>query len=161
MRSPCSRTDRGHFKSVGSICFSTTALLWPTPQGAWYLVQGAPHFTVYRVDGDLNLTLLGDFAGKGHHSTRILDARFISKDVLHLFWGDVLSSGNHLRMRCVDFDVKKRKWSHNREIFRLDQFVSSAADPTILQLEDESLHYLWKIDEGADEVSRPGCITRP
>jgi hypothetical protein len=126
------------------------------PEGTWYLIQGAPHFTVYQVEGDLKLTRLGDFAGKGHHTIRILDARFISKDVLHLFWGDVLSAGNHLRMRCVDFDVKKRKWSHNREVFRLDQFVSSANEPTVLQLEDDSLHYLWKIDEGAKQGEATG-----
>jgi hypothetical protein len=77
--------------------------------GTWYLVQGDPHFTVYQADRELNLTRLGDFPGKGHHSTRIVDARFISKDVLHLFWGDVLPRGNHLRMRCIDFDVKQKK----------------------------------------------------
>jgi len=57
------------------------------PGGTWYLIKGAPHFTVYQVEGDLKLTRLGDFAGKGHHTIRILDARFISKDVLHLSGG--------------------------------------------------------------------------
>ena len=118
------------------------------PEGAWYLVQGPPRFTVYRVEGDRKLTRLGEFAGKGHHTIRIMDARFISKDVLHLFWADVLPTGNHLRMRCVDFDVKERRWSHNRGIFRLDHFVNSADEPTVLQLEDDSLHYLWNLDEG-------------
>src|SRR5262249_31049089 len=89
------------------------------------------------------------FAGKGHHSVDIVDIRSISKDVLHLFWGDVLVGDNHLRMRCVDLDVKKQKWLHSREIFRLDQFVSSASEPTVLQLKDDSLHYLWRVDEGA------------
>ena len=119
------------------------------PDGSWYLLNwpGSANFTVYEVDKELHLKRLGSFAGKGHHSVRILDARFISKDVLHLFWADVLS-GNHLRMRCVDFDVRRQKWLHNREIFRLDKFVSSANEPTVLQLKDESLHYLWSIDEG-------------
>jgi len=126
------------------------------PEGAWYLIQGPPHFMVYRIDGDLKLTHLGEFAGKGHHTIRIMDARFIAKDVLHLFWADVLPTGNHLRMRCIDFDVKKRRWSHNREIFRLDRFVSSADGPTVLQLEDASLHYLWKIDEGENRGEATG-----
>ena len=68
----------------------------------------------------------------------------------------MLPTGNQLRIRCVDFDVQKRKWSHNREIFRLDQFVSSAADPTVLQLPDESLHYLWKVDEGEHQGEATG-----
>ena len=126
------------------------------PEGAWYLVQGPPRFTVYRIEGDLKLTRLGEFAGKGHHTIRIMDARFLSKDVLHLFWADVLPTGNHLRMRCIDFDVKERRWSHNRELFRLDRFVSSADGPTVLQLEDASLHYLWKIDEGQNRGEATG-----
>jgi len=122
------------------------------PDGAWYLIRwsASDPFTVYEVDKELNLTRLGNFAGKGH-----LDARFISKDVLHLFWVDVLS-GNRLRWRCVDFDVKKQKWLHNREIFRLDKFTSSVSGPTVLQLKDESLHYLWRIEEGREQGEATG-----
>jgi hypothetical protein len=123
--------------------------------GTWYLIQGGPDFTVYRLDQELNLSRLGNFAGKGHHSIHIEDARFISKDMLHLFWADVLSR-NHLRMRCVDFDVKQQKWLHSREIFRLDKFVSSASEPTVLQLKDDSLHYLWRVDEGAERGEATG-----
>jgi hypothetical protein len=119
------------------------------PAGAWYLIHGAPTVTIYHVDKELNLTRLGIFAGNGHHSDSILHARFISENVLHFVWGDVLPKGNHLRMRCIDFDVKKQKWLHNREIFRLDKFVSSANEPTVLQLPDDSLHYIWRVDEGA------------
>jgi len=128
------------------------------PDGGWYLVNWrfGTDFTVYRVDKELNVTQLGNFKGKGHHSIDILDARFISKDVLHLFWGDVLFSDNYLRMRCVDFDVKKQKWVHAREIFRLDKFVSSANEPAVLQVKDESLHYVWKIDEGAAQTKATG-----
>jgi hypothetical protein len=126
------------------------------PDGAWFLIEGGPKFTVYGVEKDLKLTRLGTFAGKGHHSVAILDARFISKDLLHLFWGDVLPGGNYLRMRCVDFDVKKEKWLHNREVFRLDRVVSSASDPTVLQLKGDSLHYLWRIDEGAKRGEATG-----
>jgi hypothetical protein len=135
---------------LGSGCVVTDS------DGAWYLIQGAPDFKVYQIDNDLKLTRLGSFTGKGHHSTHILDARFISSDTLHLFWGDVLSGGNHLRMRCIDFDVKKRTWLHNREIFKLDEFVSSANEPTVLKLKDDSLHYLWRIDEGANRGEATG-----
>jgi hypothetical protein len=126
------------------------------PDGTWYLIQGAPHFTVYRVDQDLALTRLGSFAGKGHHTIRIADARFLGADVLHLFWGDVLTAGNHLRMRCIDFDVTRRAWRHDREIYRLDRFVSSANEPTVVQLADGSLHYLWRVDEGQKRGTATG-----
>jgi hypothetical protein len=131
-------------------------LVLSQPGGGWYLIQGAPHFTVYQVDKDLKLTRLGDFAGRGHHRVHIADARFISPGVLHLFWGDVLPAGNHLRMRCVDFDVPRRRWLHARAIFRFDRFVSSANEPTVLQLPDGSLHYLWRIDEGARPTEATG-----
>jgi hypothetical protein len=137
-------------------CFIVAA-----PDGAWFLIQGGPRFTVYQVDQDLRLTRLGKFAGKGHHTIRIQDARFISKDILHLFWADVLPAGNYLRMRCVDFDVKKQKWLHNREVFQLDKFVSSASEPTVLQLNDDSLHYLWRIDEGAHQGDATGLYYQP
>ncbi len=126
------------------------------PEGDWYLIQSAPLGSIYQVDGDLKLTKLGEFPGKGQHTIGMLDARFIAKDVLHLFWGEVLSGKNHMRMRCVDLDVRTRKWSHNREIFRLDQFVSSADEPTVLQLEDGSLHYLWRVKEGPEPGEATG-----
>jgi hypothetical protein len=123
--------------------------------GGWYLVQVGPEFTVYRIGQGLTPTRLGSFPKRGHHSIRICDARFIAGDVLHLFWGDVLTSGNHLRVRCIDFDVKQKRWLHDREIFRLDRFTSSANEPTVLQFEDGTLHYLWRVDEGA----KPGDAT--
>jgi hypothetical protein len=123
----------------------------------WYLIQGSPNFTVYAVDKDLQLTRLGNFSGRGFHSIRVADACFPAKDVLHLLWGDVISPGdNHLRMRCIDFDVRQQKWLHNREIFRLNTFVSSANEPTVLQLKDHSLHYIWRVDEGAKKGEATG-----
>jgi len=117
--------------------------------GNWYLIADGPRFKVYQVDKELNFTELGQFNGKGFHSFGgIADARFISKGMLHLFWGDVLPEGNHLRMRCVDFDVQERKWLHGREIFRVDKFVSSSTKPMVVQLNDNSLHYFWRVDEG-------------
>src|SRR5205823_5331896 len=100
---------------------------------------------------------LGDFTARGYHlEHNIVDARFISKDVLHLFWADVLPQDNHLRMRCIDFDVKNWTWLHNREVFRLDEFVGSAHDPTVLQLDDKTLHYLWKVDKGLNPEPAKG-----
>jgi hypothetical protein len=124
-------------------------------KGSWYLIEGGPYFTLYQLDADLNLTALGEFAGKGFHSYGIADARFIAPDVLHLLWGDVIG-GNHLRVRCVDFDVKRKRWLHDRELFRLDQFVSSANEPTVPQLKDESNHYFWRIDLGAKQGKATG-----
>jgi hypothetical protein len=111
-------------------------------EGTWYLLQGGLDNTVYQVDKELNLTLLAKFVGKGHRWTGDLDARFISKDVLHLFWGE----------RCVDFDVKKQKWLHNREISRPENEFVGPSEPTLLQLQDESLHYLWRTNEGPDQT---------
>lgn len=127
-------------------------------EGQWYLIvlSGSAGFTVYHVDQRLNLTRLGNFKGRGFHGTKILDATFIAKDTLHLFWGDVLPGDHHVRMRCVDFEVKKRTWLHAREIFRLDRFVSSASEPTVLRLNDESIHYVWKIDEGERKSEASG-----
>ncbi len=126
------------------------------PEGAWYLIQGGPVFTVHRVESDLKLTPLGRFAGQGFHTIRIADARFIARDVLHLFWGDVVAPDNHLRMRCIDFHVTQKKWLHDRAMYRLDQFVSSANEPTVLQLPDGSLHYLWRIEPGAKPEKEAG-----
>ncbi|HZZ82535.1 MAG TPA: hypothetical protein VFE62_28810, partial [Gemmataceae bacterium] len=123
-------------------------LVVPDPSGNWYLISGAPRCTVHRVTDELKLVAIGEFAGRGHHNTDVLDACFLSRNVLHLFWGDVLAGGNHLRMRCVDFDVTDKKWLHDREIYRLDKFVSSANRPTVLQLANGSLHYQWHVNEG-------------
>ncbi len=135
------------------------AFVLADPDGNWFLIQGGPHFTVYQVDQELKLTELGDFRGKGFHSFGgIVDARFISKSVLHLFWGDVLPDGNKLRMRSIDFDVREKKWLHDREIFRLDKFVSSASKPTVLQLGDGSLYYLWRVDRGEKQDESTGLF---
>ncbi len=126
------------------------------PDGAWFLIRHGPECTVYQIDRKLQLVPVGKFARRGHHSIRIADARFLSKDVLHLFWADVLPQGNQLRMRCVDFDVNARRWLHNREIFRLDTFVGDASEPAVLELKDGSLHYLWRVDEGAKHGEATG-----
>src|SRR5262249_54436517 len=57
-----------------------------------------------------------------------------------LFWGD----------RCVDFDVKKQTWLHNRAM------NEGADEPTVLQLKDESVHYLWRMDKSAEPTPATG-----
>ena len=116
----------------------------------WHLVEGGhTKITVYRADKDLNLTRLGDFAGKGYR------ARFISNDMLHFFWAGSPYRKTGLSLRCVDFDVKHQKWLHKREILQLDKFVY-ANNPTVIQLKDESLHYFWGISEGAKPTEATG-----
>jgi hypothetical protein len=124
-------------------------------EGGWLLVVGGPQFTVFRVEADLNLTPLGSFEGEGHHSTNVLDACMIGPNVLHCFWGDVVE-GNHLRMRCVDFDVQRKTWLHDRVIQRIDEFVSSANRPRVVQLANKSLHYVWRVDTGQEKTKSAG-----
>lgn len=128
--------------------------------GIWYLFEGGNKYALHQIDKDLNLTHVGDFAGKGHHSIHISDARFISKGLLHIFWADV-TGGNYLQIRCVDFDVREKRWLHNREISRLDKFVSDASSPTILQFQDDSLHYVWRVNEGQNKSDSTGVYYQP
>lgn len=120
----------------------------PTANRKWWLIKGSPRFELFKIDERLSLIPYGSFAGRGHHTIQVADAKFIAKDVLHIFWGDVLSLGNPLRVRCVDFDVAGNNWIHDREIARFDGFVSSANHPVVLQFPDKSLHYVWRVDEG-------------
>jgi hypothetical protein len=124
-------------------------------EGGWLLVVGGPQFTVYRVEVDLSLTALGSFEGEGHHSTNVLAACMIGPNVLHCFWGDVVE-GNHLRMRCVDFDVQRKTWLHDRVIQQIDEFVSSANRPKVMQLADKTLHYVWRVDTGQEKTKSAG-----
>src|SRR5262245_60549019 len=124
-------------------------------EGGWLLVVGGPQFTVFRVEADLSLTALGSFEGEGHHSTNVLDACMIAPGLLHCFWGDVVEC-NHLRMRCVDFDIQRKTWFHDRVIQRIDEFVSSAKRPRVVQLADKTLHYVWRVDTGQEKTKSAG-----
>jgi hypothetical protein len=124
-------------------------------EGGWLLVVGGPQFTVFRVEADLSLTALGSFEGEGHHSTNVVDACMIAPGLLHCFWGDVVED-NHLRMRCVDFDLQRKTWLHDRVIQRIDEFVSSANRPKVVQLADRTLHYIWKVDTGQRRTKAAG-----
>src|SRR5262249_26431175 len=94
------------------------------------------------------------------HTVDILDARFVAKGVLHLYWEDVLADDrgltNPLRVRCVDFDVRERKWLHARELFRFDGFVSYTNGPQVRRTADGPLHDFWKVDEGAKKGEPSG-----
>ena len=126
-------------------------------EGGWLLIVGGPQFTVFRVEADLSLTPLGSFEGEGFHSTNVLDACMIVPGVLHCFWGDVIEPGdNHLRMRCVDFDLRRKTWFHDRVIQRIDEFVSSANRPRVVQLADKTLHYVWRVDTGQRKTKSAG-----
>ena len=118
------------------------------PGGDWFLIEDFGTFTIHRLGPELKQTNLGAFATAGQRTAGHVDARFIAQDVLHLFWGEALSSEGLARMRTIDLDVKNRAWLHNREVYRLEKPAASAKNPTLLQLEDGSLHYLWTIDEG-------------
>jgi len=155
--------------------------------GAWHLLvwntkpPGSFELSVFRLDDKLTLAPLGQYRGAGHHDIDILDACFVSQDVLHVFYAEVTdglsrASGwpgwlraiwagvrghatddgpsNYLRLHTVDFNVRQKSWSNEREIYRLDKFVSSASGPAVLSLEDKSRHYLWKVetnDRGAKD----------
>lgn len=131
------------------------SLIVDDQEGGWLLVVGGPQFTVFRVEADLGLTPLGSFEGEGLHSTDVLDACMIGPNVLHCFWGDVVE-GNHLSMRCVDFDLQRKTWLHDRVIQRIDDFVSSANRPRVVQLADKTLHYIWRVDTGEEKTKSAG-----
>lgn len=122
------------------------------PDGSWHLIQegAGEDLKVDAIGQDLSLTRLGTI--RWHPSSTILDARFISPSVLHLFCRE--DREGRRRLRLVDFDVKERKPLHSRETLRLDEMVWGEGG-TILQLGDGSLHYLW----GTNDRRRRGQAT--
>src|SRR5262249_13017033 len=75
--------------------------------------------------------------------------RFIADDVLHLVWAD--GTRDRALIRCIDFDVNKRRWLHSRELFGLESGRGSLREPTVLQRKDGSLHFLWKSSDDLRE----------
>lgn len=120
--------------------------------GVWFLLQPDSGIVVYRIDPDLNLKRLG----QGLYSVGFEDARFIADGLLHLCWGVVDQRKGYVCARCADFDVLRKKWFHNREILRLNKFVDSTEKMEVVQLADESLHYLWGIDGGTKNSDATG-----
>jgi len=120
----------------------------PAPDGSWYVIQNESGFSViHRVEKDLKLAEIGKI--RQRESSRLLDARFISNDIVHL-----LCSGDGIR--CIDFDVKGKKLLHNRQMMaRLEKSVS-LENGTILQAKDGALQYLWGIEDRRDKVDSKG-----
>jgi hypothetical protein len=115
----------------------------PCPDGAWYLVRAETQgfFNVFHIDTKLRLQAEGNF--RRRQSSSLSDAHFISNDMLHVLAMDH-ERGRSSSLRCLDFDVRRKTWLHNREMLRLEQSVTPARG-TALQLKDGSLHYLWGI----------------
>lgn len=124
--------------------------------GTWYLLQGESRIGVYRVDRDLNLKRLGP----DRRPVGLDGSCFITNGLLHLCWESVEGERDYIRLRCVDFDVLRQKWLHDQEIYRLNKSVVSTSGSTVLQLADESLHYLWGIDGGKKNGSVTGLYYR-
>ena len=60
-------------------------------------------------------------------------------------------------MRTIDFAVSEKRWSDEREIWRLDRFTSSVHTAVHI-LEDGTTHYLWQVDEGQNETLATGVF---
>jgi hypothetical protein len=112
----------------------------PTPAGAWHLIQteNEGFFSIYHLDKELRFTRLGRI--RTRQLGPLLNVRFLSHDVVHLFSESEEKSRDGLR--CLDFDVKERKLLHNRALVKLDKFISPC-NGTVLQFKDGTLHYLW------------------
>jgi hypothetical protein len=111
----------------------------PAPDGSWFVIQDrSGFFVIHRVDKDLKLAEVGKI--RRRQSSGLLDARFISKDVLLLFAWDEEKS--QVRLRSIDYDTKERQVLHNREMLRLESGVEPYHG-TVVQAADGSLHYLW------------------
>jgi hypothetical protein len=152
---------------VGLCLASSKAIC--NPEGTWYLLAWKANMaksfelSVYAVDDKLRLTLVGKHRGSGHHGGHVLDAAFATKDRLHIVWADVLTGagfhrrGNWLRLRTIDLDLRTQQWLEEKEIWRLDRFVSSVS-PAVHILEDGSTHYLWKVDGGQTNTVASGLF---
>jgi hypothetical protein len=130
------------------------------PDGAWHLIQmeSGGNFVVFQIDHELKLTNLGEIRRPQHSA--LVDARFISKEILHLFCWDRDKSFTQ-RLRLIDFDVKERKVLHNREFLKLDAAgFGISIGGTLVHLNDGSLHYVWGIDDWrlAEEKKAKGQV---
>lgn len=150
---------------VGLVLDNSRAI--PSPQGAWYLLawSSAEDFRVaaYAVDNKLQLAPIGEHRSSGHHDIGVLDAALAADDRLHIVWGSVEPEiapnvrSNWFRLRTIDLDVQKKAWSKERELGRLDRFVSSVS-PAVHILENGSIHYLWTVDEGPTKTAASGLF---
>jgi hypothetical protein len=135
-------------KRVSGLYLSYESRVVADADGRWYLVQSrsGEHCTVWSIDDKLNLTQIGKLTSAECGGSYVgFDARFITRDVLHLAWP----------LRCVDFHVKSGKWLHHRELYRSER-SDWAGSVTALQLNDDSLYHLWSIDGGKEHAKLTG-----
>ena len=132
-------------KRVTDLYIQYQSLVVSDPDGNWYLIhwKSGQYCAVYHIDEEVNLKQLGKLTSKDCGWT--YDARFIAKDVLHLFCD----------LRSVDFHVKSGKWLHHREIQR-SELPDQVGTVTAVQLKDDSLHYFWTLDGGKEKAKLTG-----
>ena len=140
---------------VNRVCsyLSYVSHVVPRPDGAWYLIQSETmgFFNVFHIDEELKLSPIGTI--RQRQSSMLLDARFISNDMVHVF--SMREENGQSALRCADFDVQQKRWLHNRETLRLEQWVSPS-EGTVLQFKDGSLHYLWGLNDRRDDRDPKG-----
>ena len=118
------------------------SLVVSSPDGHWYVIQKElGYFVIHRVDQNLKLVEIGKI--RRNQLSYVSDARFISKDTLHLITRS--EEKRHLSLRSIDFEMKERKVLHNRELLQADQF-NDFGEATFLQLQDSTLYGLWSIE---------------
>jgi hypothetical protein len=137
-------------KRVKDIPLESGSLVVPCSDGTWYLVHWASrqHCAVCHLDEQLNLRELGKLTSKDCGDT--YDACFLDKYVLHLV----------CNLRCVDFHVNTRKWLHHREVHR-SELPDWTWDVTALQLGNDSLHHLWRLDGRQEKPRLTGVYYQP
>lgn len=149
-----SKESKGFSTQRSDLHLANSSRAIANPEGSWYLLTWNGIISVYEVDDKLNLKRLGSHDGLGHHWFGVLDACFVSKDVLHFVYVEV-DGDNRAHFRTVDFNVAKKTWSPRRTLARFEKFVSSA-HPVLVVLEDKSVHYLWSVDEGNKPTADTG-----
>src|SRR5262249_17943354 len=109
------------------------------PGGGWYLIEDRiGFFVIHQIDRALKISEIGKI--RRHRTSGVLDANFISKDIIHIF---ARSQENaHVTLRCMDFDIRERKLLHNRELLNSDRIALFGAGQA-LRLRNDTLHWLW------------------
>jgi hypothetical protein len=126
--------------------------LVPAPDGSWFVVQSeSGFFIILQVNKDLKLAEIGRI--RRREASTLLDARFISKEVLLLFVTG--EDKGQASLRTIDFDTKQRTVLHNRTMARLEP-LAMPWNGSIVQTADGSLHYFWGILDRRDASDSKG-----
>lgn len=132
--------------------------------GVWYLLVWDASsrigfkLDVYEMNDKMELSRIAQYNGPGHHEIETLSAIFISQDVMHFIRADVNPRDNWPRLLTFDLNVKDKKWSKEKEIFKHNDFVGSIR-PEVLFLNDQ-YYYFWEIDEGMNKTELSGVHYR-